>query len=57
MPRDREQLTPEEPEDAEHLAANRGQGAAGTGHDEVEEAVPTEELPETEQTEEHTGRR
>ena len=33
MPKDRDQLTPAEPEDAEHLATHRGQGAAGTGRD------------------------
>ncbi len=33
MPKDRDQLTPADPEDAEHLATHRGQGAAGTGHD------------------------
>jgi hypothetical protein len=33
MPKDRDQLTPEEPEDAAHLASHRGQGSAGTGQD------------------------
>ena len=33
MPKDRDQLTPSEPEDAEHLATRRGQGTAGTGRD------------------------
>jgi len=33
MPKDRDQLTPEEPEDAAHLASHRGQGTAGTGQD------------------------
>jgi hypothetical protein len=33
MPKDRDQLTPEEPEDAAQLASHRGQGTAGTGQD------------------------
>ena len=33
MPKHRDQLTPEEPEDAAHLDSNRGQGTAGTGQD------------------------
>ena len=33
MPKDRDQLTPDDPEDAEHLATHRGQGTAGTGQD------------------------
>lgn len=33
MPKDRDQLTPDDPEDAEHLATHRGQGAGGTGFD------------------------
>lgn len=33
MPKDRDQLTPEEPEDAAQLAGHRGQGTAGTGQD------------------------
>lgn len=33
MPKDRDQLTPADPEDAEHLASHRGQGSAGTGRD------------------------
>lgn len=33
MPKDRDQLTPEEPEDAAHLASHRGQGTGGTGQD------------------------
>ena len=35
MPKDRDQLTPEEPEDAAHLAANRGQGTGGSGSDQL----------------------
>jgi hypothetical protein len=35
MPQDRDQLTPEEPEDAEHLRTHRGQGTGGTGLDEL----------------------
>jgi len=33
MPKDRDQLTPEEPEDAALLASTRGQGTGGTGQD------------------------
>jgi hypothetical protein len=38
MPKDRDQLTPEEPEDAEHLRTSRGQGTGGTGLDELVDA-------------------
>jgi hypothetical protein len=38
MPKDRDQLTPDEPEDREHLESTRGQGTGGTGLD----ALPTE---------------
>jgi Raf kinase inhibitor-like YbhB/YbcL family protein len=33
MPRDRDQQTPSDPDDARRLATNRGQGTAGTGRD------------------------
>lgn len=33
MPKDRDQLTPETPEDAAQLASHRGQGTGGTGQD------------------------
>lgn len=33
MPKDRDQLTPAEPEDAEKLERDRGQGTGGTGED------------------------
>lgn len=33
MPKDRDQLTPDDPEDAEYLATHRGQGTGGTGYD------------------------
>lgn len=33
MPKDRDQQTPEEPEDEARLEATRGQGRAGTGGD------------------------
>ncbi len=33
MPKSRDQLTPEDPEDAAQLASHRGQGTAGTGQD------------------------
>jgi hypothetical protein len=35
MPKDRDQLTPEDPEDADHLLRHRGQGTGGTGLDEL----------------------
>lgn len=35
MPRDRDQQTPAEPEDAEHLENTRGQGTGGSGLDEL----------------------
>jgi hypothetical protein len=42
MPKDRDQLTPEEPEDAEHLRTHRGQGTGGTGLDELEDDATPE---------------
>lgn len=33
MPKDRDQLTPAEPEDKEKLEQDRGQGSGGTGRD------------------------
>ena len=39
MPKDRDQLTPDDPEDALHLATHRGQGTAGTGQDLLPEAA------------------
>lgn len=33
MPKDRDQLTPEDPDDAAQLASHRGQGSGGTGQD------------------------
>jgi hypothetical protein len=44
MPKDRDQLTPDDPEDADHLLRHRGQGTGGTGLDELN---PTEELDGT----------
>ena len=35
MPKDRDQLTPDDPEDADHLLTHRGQGTGGTGFDEL----------------------
>ncbi len=35
MPKDRDQLTPDDPEDADHLLTHRGQGTGGTGLDEL----------------------
>lgn len=43
MGKDRDQLTPEEPEDRATLEANRGQGTGGTGYDRLPgEGPPTE---------------
>jgi len=36
VPKDREQLTPAEAEDAEKLETRRGQGSGGTGRDVLE---------------------
>ena len=41
MPQDRDQLTPDDPEDADHLLTQRGQGTGGTGLDELQ---PGDEL-------------
>jgi hypothetical protein len=41
MPKDRDQLTPDDPEDADHLLSHRGQGTGGTGLDELN---PADEL-------------
>jgi hypothetical protein len=46
MPKDRDQLTPTEPEDAEHLASHRGQGTAGSGHDRLADAEGDAEVVE-----------
>lgn len=35
MPKDRDQLTPEDPEDREHLERSRGQGTGGSGLDQL----------------------
>jgi len=43
MPKDRDQLTPVESEDAEHLARHRGQGTGGTGIDELAADEPDDE--------------
>lgn len=40
MPKDRDQMTPAEPEDAERLESTRGQGRAGTGGDILPEDPP-----------------
>ena len=45
MPTDRDQLTPDEPEDADHLHSHRGQGTGGTGHDELPPADGLDEHP------------
>ncbi len=39
MPTDRDQMTPDDPEDAERLRNQRGQGTGGTGLD----ALPSEQ--------------
>jgi hypothetical protein len=41
MEKDRDQLTPDEPEDRATLQSNRGQGTGGTGYD----RLPGEEAP------------
>ena len=33
MPKDRDQMTPADPDDKEYLATHRGQGTGGTGLD------------------------
>ena len=38
MPTDRDQMTPDDPDDAERLRTHRGQGTGGTGID----ALPSE---------------
>lgn len=42
MPKDRDQMTPDEPEDWATLQRSRGQGTGGTGYDRLagEEAPP-----------------
>ena len=45
MPQDRDQLTPEDPDDAEHLRTHRGQGTGGTGLDELQPADRPDEEP------------
>jgi hypothetical protein len=44
VPRDRDQLTPDDPDDAQHLATKRGQGTAGTGRDLLPEEGVEEEV-------------
>lgn len=50
MPKDRDQLTPDEPKDAEYLRTHRGQGTGGTGLDELpsegEEPLTEQQAPE-----------
>jgi hypothetical protein len=46
MPKDRDQLTPDDPEDAEYLASHRGQGTGGTGLDQLGEPVADEGVVE-----------
>jgi len=41
MEKDRDQLTPDDPEDLAKLQANRGQGTGGTGYD----RLPGEDPP------------
>ncbi|HSL58249.1 MAG TPA: hypothetical protein VK866_10440 [Acidimicrobiales bacterium] len=42
MPKDRDQMTPDDPEDWSELQTHRGQGTGGTGYDRLagEEAPP-----------------
>ena len=41
MPKDRDQQTPDDPEDWANLTTSRGQGTGGTGYD----RLPGEEAP------------
>jgi hypothetical protein len=43
MPKDRDQLTPDDPEDADHLLTHRGQGTGGTGLDDLSPADERDE--------------
>ena len=43
MPKSRDQLTPEDPEDADHLRTHRGQGTGGSGLDELQPADEVDE--------------
>lgn len=40
MEKDRDQLTPDDPDDREFLQQHRGQGTAGTGLDRLEDEEP-----------------
>jgi hypothetical protein len=46
MPQDRDQLTPDDPDDREHLEQNRGQGTGGSGQDVLPGEEPIEYLGE-----------
>jgi hypothetical protein len=48
MPKDRDQLTPDDPKDQVLLARTRGQGTGGTGEDRLPgEQAPANLRPET----------
>jgi hypothetical protein len=51
MPKDRDQLTPDEPEDWSRLQTNRGQGTGGTGYD----RLPGAEAPASMHDEDSTA--
>ncbi len=47
MPKDRDQMTPEDPEDLATLEQSRGQGTGGTGYDRLPgETAPASMHPE-----------
>jgi hypothetical protein len=51
MPKDRDQQTPDDPEDWANLTLQRGQGTGGTGYD----RLPGEESPKSMHDEDSTA--
>jgi hypothetical protein len=51
MPKDRDQQTPDDPEDWANLTTSRGQGTGGTGYD----RLPGEESPRSMRDEDSTA--
>ena len=45
MEKDRDQMTPDDPEDWANLQGSRGQGTGGTGYDRLPGAEPPAEFP------------
>ena len=45
MEKDRDQLTPDDPEDLAKLQSSRGQGTGGTGYDRLPGEEPPAEFP------------